>query len=122
MNLFSKVKETMSNADKEVASIAGFAKDKLGLSEIALNSVKSTSKKNPKICIVYLVSPRKHLHEKGFMGFEKEISKMDIFIESLKTAVKYLPNYPIYIFHEDYTSTDKKNVKKSRKGQKVDFC
>ena len=121
MSLFSKVKESLSIAHKKVASITGFIKNKLGLSEISLNPAKSTSKKNPKLCIIYLVSPREHMHSKGFMGFEKEISKMDIFIESLKTAVKYLPNYPIYIFHEDYTNADKNKVKKVAKDRKLIF-
>ena len=34
------------------------------------------------------------------------ISKFEVFKESLKTAKKYLPDYPVIVFHEDYSDTD----------------
>ena len=58
-----------------------------------------------KICIVYLVSPRSHTHSSAAMK-QDGISKFEVFKESLKTAKKYLPDYPVIVFHEDYSDTD----------------
>ena len=61
-----------------------------------------------KICIVYLVSPRDHIHSGAAMK-QDGISKMEVFRESLKTVKNYLPEYPIIVFHEDYTEEDQKS-------------
>ena len=60
-----------------------------------------------KICIVYLVSPREHTHTKAAMK-KDGISKMEVYQESLKTVKKYLPEYDVITYHEDYTDEDQK--------------
>ena len=77
-----------------------------------------------KICIVYLVSPRSHVHSSAAMK-QDGISKFEVFKESLKTAKKYLPDYPIIVFHEDYTEKDIEEcnevISKELQFIKVDF-
>ena len=77
-----------------------------------------------KICIVYLVSPRNHTHTKAAMK-KDGISKMEVFKESLKSVKKYLPEYPIIVFHEDYTEYDQQSCKdvieRDMKFVKIDF-
>lgn len=112
----------VAKLDKILASLTGKFKIKFNLAETIFNQKSiSNQKKNPKVCIVYLVSPRERMHEKGFMNYPRVVSKLEIFKDSLKTAVKYLPNYPIYIFHEDYTIADKNKVQKYAKDRKLIF-
>ncbi|VVB74506.1 Glycolipid 2-alpha-mannosyltransferase [uncultured archaeon] len=93
-----------------------------GRAERVINPAPNTAKKikNPKICIVYLVSPRDHVHTSS--ATKKEgISKMEVFKESVKSARKYLPKYPILVFHEDYTEEDKKGVMEFAGDKKIKF-
>lgn len=114
------IKNTVS-ASKVLTKVKGKFKVKLGLAEKVFNQKKSKKITKPKLCIVYLVSPREHIHGKGFMNYPIEVTKMQVFKESLKTAVDYLPNYPIFVFHEDYTSFDKKSVLSIAKDRKIKF-
>lgn len=88
--------------------------------ERIINPNSSGGVKNPKICIVYLASPRKDTHFAGFMGMEKESSKMHVFLESLKSAKEYLPKYQVIVFHEDFTEGDMKASVKAL-GRKIKF-
>lgn len=98
----------------------------LSKNEIVYNEKTNNSKKikNPKICIIYLVSPRDSTHTDATVK-QHGISKMEVFIESLKTVNNYLPKYPILVFHEDYNSNDKKRIQKVSNSKvkfvKVDF-
>lgn len=74
---------------------------------------------------MYLVSPRNETHNSWAMK-KDGISKIDAFIESLKSARRFLPNYPILVFHEDYTEVDFARIREVAPGAdlvftKVDF-
>jgi hypothetical protein len=127
MNILQTLKDNSLKIDRELATVTGFFKTKLKLTEKVINPKKINPQKKlintkkPRICVVYLVSPRAHMHNIGFMNFKKETSKLEVFKESLKTAVEYLPPYPIFIYHEDYTKKDIKDIETIAKGRIINF-
>ncbi|MEK6958767.1 MAG: hypothetical protein AABW59_01845 [archaeon] len=100
-----------------IATEAGFLGTKIGGKS---KSIWPKGKK-PKICIVYLVSPRKETHTGSAMKKEG-ISKLDVFTESLKSARKFLPEYPVIIFHEDYTKDDFAKIRGAVEDKKITFA
>jgi hypothetical protein len=119
-----KAVKHIGRVNEAFATIAGKARMIIGATQKVIHpkpQSSSTKLANPKICIVYLVSPTKEVHSVGFMGYKTQVRKIDVLNESIKTAVKYLPAYPYLIFHEDYTKADMESVRKAAKGRKVTF-
>lgn len=102
--------------------VAGRVRLSAGRNEKVINQKNLVqTKKRPRICVVYLASPRTHIHNKGFMGLEKPTPKIEILKESIKTTVDYLPNYPILVFHEDFIKEDLEGIRRAAKDRKVKF-
>jgi hypothetical protein len=121
MGIKEKIIGPIAALNEELAHAAGKIRVIAGQTENVINPSKEPAVKNPNICIVYLASPTKDMHTPGFMGFKEPVSKTFILLESIKTAVKYLPNYPYLIFHEDFTKKDMDSIKRTAKGRKVTF-
>ncbi|MFA5125920.1 MAG: hypothetical protein WC462_02875 [archaeon] len=121
MSIKEKLIKPIANFNEELAQHIGKIRVLQGKTENIINGKSNLPIKNPKVCIVYLASPSSHIHTPGFMGLKKTTRKIEILKESLKTAINFLPEYPILIFHEDYTKSDKTSIKKIVKNHKIDF-
>jgi len=121
MGIKEKLIKPIANFNEELAQHIGRIRVLQGKTENIINGKSNLPAKNPKICIVYLTSPTKEVHSVGFMGHREAVRKIEILNESIKTVVKYLPNYPIIIFHEDYTKKDMESIRRTAKGRKVKF-
>ncbi len=106
----------ISDFKNQFISVFGIGQEKL------INSKKETTKKikNPKICVVYLASPRNEVHSDNLFK-QKNIPKIDVLIESIKTCKKFLSEYPIIIFHEDFNSQDIKKIMAKSKVKDINF-
>jgi hypothetical protein len=122
LNIKNEIIKPIAAINEELATLAGKARISLKRTENVINKKKYfIQKKKPKLCIVYLVSPSKSVHSTGFMGFQKNLRKIELLKQSLFTVKKYLPDYPIMFFHEDYTANDMKNIKQIVNKQKLNF-